>query len=102
MENFHASSASPSTSGRQSIVGVGRALLLQRFHRRDDFLQLPDATVIDAEAMLVQGHRILWFLRRAHKVSLLLLSRPSKSTDDRPVRKNAIAAVLVIILPIIC
>ncbi len=52
--------------------------------------------MVDTEAMLVQGHRILWFLRRAHKVSLLLLSPPGKSTDDRPLRKNAMAAVFVI------
>src|ERR1044071_46125 len=72
----------------QSIVGIGRPLLLQRLHRRDDLLQLANAAVVHAEAMLVQGHRILRLLRRTHKVSLLLLSPASKGARDPLLRKS--------------
>lgn len=80
MKNFHAVAL---------VVRRRCALLLERFHRRDHLLQLPDAAVIDTQPVLVQGDRVLGLLRRAHKVSLLPLLLKSKGADE-PAAKNPI------------
>ena len=87
VKNFH--TIQERSKLRRSVVGGRRALLLQRFHSRDDLLQLPDPAVINADGMLVQPHRVLWLLRHAHMVSLRPLASLGKRSRARLFKKLA-------------
>jgi hypothetical protein len=86
MKDFHAT---------ETLIAIGGRgpLLLQCLDGIDDLLQLPHAAVVDAEAMLIQSHRILRFLRHAHWMSLRPLPRVGKRVGDRPIKKIVFSGV---------